>query len=282
MEVEPKGSEPSGMESSLGPMLTNLSDHELAAAVELNSAQWLRLEGQMPWVEFHEDPDVLWMFAGDSWPRNTVALARFTPATADRRIDAILSRHLAHKTACNWIVGPVSQPADLGKRLRTHGFRCMIHCAGMACDLSVVPQSGPLPAECEVREADQPPLLEPLTTERRQRRYEGRQAMMRIRPKRVWLFTAFLDGVPVGETTLCAGAGVAGIYNVGVLPKFRRQRIGTGLLQAALQKARKLGFCAAVLGASGLGQQLYARLNFREVCKLSFWKYGRMRQLQSS
>jgi len=24
---------------------------------------------------------------------------------------------------------------------------------------------------------------------------------------------------------------------------------------------------------------VYARLGFREVCKLSFWKYGKMRQL---
>src|SRR6266481_6266084 len=84
-------------------ILQDLSTEKLAAAVELNSAEWLRLEGQLPWVEFHEDSDVLWMFAGDTWPRNTVALARFTAATANRRVGEILTRHLARKVACNWI-----------------------------------------------------------------------------------------------------------------------------------------------------------------------------------
>ena len=30
--------------------------------------------------------DALWLFAGDTWPRNNAALARFTPETAHRRV----------------------------------------------------------------------------------------------------------------------------------------------------------------------------------------------------
>src|SRR5947207_6601157 len=129
--------EPAADRSVRAPVESILNDfslEKLAAAVELNSAEWLRLESQLPWVEFHEDSDVLWMFAGDTWPRNTVALARFTSATADRRIKEILAHHLSRKVACNWIVGPVSAPANLSQHLRAHGFSCRIHCAGMACD----------------------------------------------------------------------------------------------------------------------------------------------------
>jgi len=262
------------------PVLTDLSPAALGAAVELNSAEWLRLEGKLPWLEFHDEADVMWMFAGDTWPRNTVAHARFTPTTVDRRIGEILARHLAHKVACNWIVGRASQPADLGKHLRAHGFRCMIHCAGMACDLKDVPQPAPLPPDVQVALSDEPPLLEPLTTERRRRRHEGRITLARIRPRRAWFFTAMREGVPVGETTICAGAGVAGIYNVEVKPSFRRQGIGSALVHTALRQAQMLGFRVAVLGATGMGQQLYARFHFREVCKLSFWKYGKMRQMR--
>src|SRR5262249_15652015 len=107
-------------------VLTALSKENLAAAVELNSAEHLRLEAHIPWVQFHEESDVLRVFTGDSWPRNTVALARFTPANADKCITKILDQHLQHKVACNWIVGPVSQPADLGKYLRGRGFSCRI------------------------------------------------------------------------------------------------------------------------------------------------------------
>jgi hypothetical protein len=35
---------------------------------------------------------------------------------------------------------------------------------------------------------------------------------------------------------------------------------------------------ASVLTATGMGLRIYAPLGFREVCKLSFWKYGKMRQ----
>src|SRR6185295_13187978 len=89
--------------------------------------------------------DVIWVFAGDAWPRNSAALARFTPETAHRRIGEILAVHLKHKVACNWIVGPLTQPSDLGRHLRAHGFRCVIHCAGMACELKSLPRTPPVP-----------------------------------------------------------------------------------------------------------------------------------------
>ena len=76
---------------------------------------------------------------------------------------------------------------------------------------------------------------------------------------------------------LCSGAGVGGIYNVEVREKFRRRGLGSALLHAALSQARDIGLRIAVLGATGMGHALYSRFNFREVCKLSFWKYGKMR-----
>jgi GNAT superfamily N-acetyltransferase len=260
-------------------VLTQLTDEKLAAAVELNNAEWLRLEGTLPWVTFHDDDDVLWIFAGDTWPRNSVALARFTPASAHARIGEILAHHLKHKVACNWVVGSVSQPPALGQYLRAHGFRCMIHCAGMACDLNELPPTPSAAAGMRIELVDQAPSLQPLTTERRKRRHEGRNAMARTTPRQVWCFVASQDGKLVGETTLFTGAGVAGIYDVVVLEKYRRRGMGTALVFAALQRAKQLGYRAAVLAATGMGQGVYGRLGFREVCKLSFWKYGKMRQL---
>ena len=254
----------------------------LAAAVELNSAECFRLDGRLPWVEFHDDGDVVWIFAGDTWPRNSVALARFTPATAHKRIGEILAVHLRKKVACNWIVGPVSQPPDLGRHLRAHGFNCMIHCAGMACDLNNIPQAPRAPDGVTVELTDDPPSLQPLTTERRRRYQEGRNAIAHMTPRQVWNFTARADGKPVGETMICAGAGVAGIHTVVVLEKFRGRGIGTALVHAALTTAREqLGYRVAVLAATGMGLAIYARLGFREVCKLSFWKYGKMGQRRS-
>ncbi len=141
-------------------ILTQLSDDNLAAAVEFNSAEWLRLQGRLPWVELHDDDDALWVFAGDTWPRNSVALASFSSATALRRIGEILAPHLRQKAACNWIVGPISRPSDLGQHLRAHDFRCMIHCAGMACDLDTLPPAPPVPEGVTVELVVEPPSLE--------------------------------------------------------------------------------------------------------------------------
>jgi len=258
--------------------LTQLTDEKLASAVESNSAELLRLEGRLPWVEFHDDGDALWAFAGDTWPRNSVALARFAPENAHRRVGEILAHHLEKKVACNWIVGPESRPQDLGQHLGAHGFKCMIHCAGMACDLDKPASAHPVPDNVTVELVDEPPSLSPLTTERRRLRHKGRQLMARMKPRQVWFFVASQDGKPAGETTICTGSGVAGIYDVVVLEKFRGRGIGTALVRAALLHAKKLGYRAAVLAATGMGLRIYTRLGFREVCKLSFWKYGKMRQ----
>src|SRR5439155_24017018 len=211
-----------GKESKLGStsptrLRVRLSGESLADAVELNYAEWLRLQVRLPWVQFRDDGDALRLFAGDTWPQNSVALARFTPETASRRVAEILAPHLRRKVACNWVVGPVSQPSDLGKHLRAHVFRCMIHCAGMACDLNKSAPSFASPDRVKVELVGQPPSLYPLTTERRRRRHEGRGVMALVQPPQVWHFAASLEGKPIGETTLCCGAGVAGIYAVEVL-----------------------------------------------------------------
>jgi len=149
----------------------------------------------------------------------------------------------------------------------------------MACDLDNLPLSPASPDRVMVELVDQPPSLYPLTTQRRRLRHQGRGIMALVKPRQVWHFVASLEGKPIGETTLCCGAGVAGIYGVEVLEEFRRRGIGTALVQAALRQAQQLGHATAVLGATGMGLGVYARLGFREVCKLSFWKYGKMRQL---
>jgi GNAT superfamily N-acetyltransferase len=254
-------------------------DEKLAVAVELNSAELLRLEGRLPWVEFHDDGDAIWAFAGDTWPGNSVALANFTDQTAHRRVGEILERHLQAKVACNWVVGSASRPSDLGRHLRDHGFRCMIHCAGMACDLDNLPPAPPAPKGVVIQAVDDPLMLFPLTTDRRKRHAEGRKAMSQMTPRQIWNFAATENGKPVGETFLCLGAGVAGVRDVEVLESHRSRGIATALVHTALATARDELKCkAAVLGATGMGMGVYRRLGFREVGKLSFWKYGKMRQ----
>jgi GNAT superfamily N-acetyltransferase len=260
-------------------ILTNLSAENLALAVENNHVEWVRIQGRLPWVQLHDEGDALWLFAGDTWPRNTVVRSRFTPDSVHRRVGEILAEHLQKKVACNWVIGPASRPSSLPQSLRFHGFSCRIHCAGMACDLTTKREQPQLSAPVEIHQVDEAPSLQPLTTSRRRDLHRGLSLASTFQPRTVWHFAAFLKGKTVGATTLQTGAGVAGIYGVQVLEKHRRKGIATALVYAALNHASSLGFRAAVLSATGKGHGVYERLGFHEVCKLSFWKYGKMRQL---
>jgi len=261
------------------PILRDLSDEELAAAVERSQVEWIRIQGRLPWVEFHDHGDVLRSFAGDTWPRNMVAQTRFTPENAHRRVGEILAEHLRKKAACNWVVGPESCPSNLPQFLRAHGFSCRIHCAGMACDLSALIERPPVSEDVAIEQIDEAPAIHPLTTERRRDLHRGLTLAARLKPRQLWYFAAKVNSESIGITTLQTGAGVAGIYGVEVLARYRRKGIGTALVYAAMEHGKKLGFSAAVLSATGKGEGVYKRLGFREVCKLSFWKYGKMRQL---
>jgi GNAT superfamily N-acetyltransferase len=249
---------------------------QLAAEVELNSAEWLELEGIMPWVEVHQEPDVLWLITKAAWPRSHVGLARFSIDSAERRVGEILDHYLAAGVACDWIVGPASQPADLGRYLKLHGFSCRIHCAGMACELETLDLS-PVhpPKNVTIGLVGSPPPLRRISTERRRLRDQGRTILAGMSPRRLWHFLATAEGAPVGETTLFDGTTVAGLYNVEVIEEFRGRGIGTALVQAALLKAQQLGHAKAVLAANGMGAGVYARCGFREVGRLSFWRFSK-------
>src|SRR5207245_2984888 len=151
------------------------------------------------------------------------------------------ARHLEHKTACNWIVGPVSQPADLAQHVRADGFSCRIHCFGMACEMDGLGLAPATPKGIRIELVDTPLPLTPLSAERRRRRHQGRTAIARFQPRETWHFSARLNGTPVGETTLYNGQSAAGIYDVEVVEKCRCRGIGSALIDAALRHAKQLG-----------------------------------------
>lgn len=88
-------------------------------------------------------------------------------------------------------------------------------------------------------------------------------------------FLALLDGKPVGTSQLFLSAGVAGIYNVAVIPEARFQGIGSAVTLAPLLEARRLGNKIAVLQASKQGYSVYRRLGFQDMGKLSVYLWNR-------
>jgi GNAT superfamily N-acetyltransferase len=86
-------------------------------------------------------------------------------------------------------------------------------------------------------------------------------------------YLAELDGQPVGTSQFFLSAGVAGIYNVTVLPEVRGRGIGAAVALAALREARRRGYRISILQASRLGYPVYRRLGFQDYGKLNIFEW---------
>jgi len=81
----------------------------------------------------------------------------------------------------------------------------------------------------------------------------------------VQLFTARLDGRPVGTSVAIRTGEVAGVYAVGTLADARRRGIGTAASWAAVGAGSAWGCDTIVLQASDMGLSLYTSIGFRTV-----------------
>ncbi len=81
-------------------------------------------------------------------------------------------------------------------------------------------------------------------------------------------YMAYLDGTPIGTSTVYYGAGVAGIYNVAVAPEARGRGIGGALTLQPLLDARRMGYRAGILQATKMGFPVYQGLGFEQNCNV--------------
>ena len=266
----------------------DVSQQEVAHAVEANLVAWYSDLGRLPGYSLHRDRDVTRLFSTRREYANTAVGFRFTKRTADRRLDEITDCYRKHRKEAEFLVGPSSRPAGLDQRLRARGLLCREHWPGMACDLSKINGNLPRPQrlECRVLEdhsifADgrlEHPMLGLITIPTRRRYLENRVALAKTRPQCVWHFLATLEEEPIGVATLCLGRRTACIYEVGVVKRARRRGIGTSVTLYACRFARDLGYRTAVLLATGPGMRMYRRLGFSVVCRINQWYLPKARQ----
>lgn len=195
-----------------------------------------------------------------------LAFPRLRRADAGATLDAVLdycrSRRPLRQVAC-WSMD-AGRPRDLGARLVARGFDWGWRPRWMGLDFRRMRTDHPAPPGLQIAQeedravlpVDDLPYYEPDGASRR-------QALTRLRPRRVWRFIAWRDGKPVGQTTLfltTGRLGVAGIYDVGVVPAARRQGVGKAVVGAACRFAASLGCRHALLNATG--ETMYRQIGF--------------------
>lgn len=201
---------------------------------------------------------------------------RLSAAEVDPAIDAALA-WFAERNAPDffWWTDPQTQPADLGARLLERGFDGNLEGdPGMAAALSALNTPIRTPEGFAVVQAvDQRALADwrdvfaaafELATADAQAWIDATNAIG-IEQSPWQLYVGYLDGTPIATSLRFNGAGVTGLYAVGVVPGMRRHGIGAAITLEPLLDAYREGYHFGVLFATRMGYPLYTQLGFREL-----------------
>jgi len=260
-------------------LLADFSASTLAKAIEANQHAYLMDLHRSPLVRIHQEPELMWFLTGDPLPGfNRVVHARFEANGVDARIGAALAPFKGRNLPMQWHIGPSTRPFDLGERLVAYGLRHVGDEPGMAADLLALDHDPKLPPRLRVEHVRDTQALDQwcrIATGAfnfsegvgdARARIEASLGPGQLPARRLYLGS--LEGQPMATALLFLGGGVAGLYEVGVLPDMRRQGIGRTMTLVPLLEARAEGYRIGTLHSSPMGLGIYRRLGFREYCTL--------------
>jgi GNAT superfamily N-acetyltransferase len=241
---------------------------QLERAVAANHHAWMVRRAQAAGGEVVATPEITWTYAGASGEA-MILFPQLAEANAAERLDMVVHYYLNHQPRS--LVGCwsllLTQPADLDIRLLARGFQPGWQPCWMWLDLQRLQTQHPHPAGMTIaRIEDELPLdVDDLPY------YDRAEAPLRHRlqqlySQQIYHFGAFLNGVPVGHSVLCltnGELGVAGLYDIGVVPAARNQGIGKAITHAACLHAQALGYRHVLLNATG--ERMYRQLGFEKL-----------------
>ncbi len=265
-------------------ILHDLSTPALVRAIEANQFALWRDRARLPWIELHEESDRLWVASRSPLHATNCVLCAAWDDAVGEHIEATLDLFRARHVPMAWWIGPSSRPPNLGGYLRAHGLTLIVDEPGMAADLAAMELEAPEPAEFTLlRVGDKRALRQwmktfstafsvPRSIHRVILEMEAELGFSREQARQLYL--GLWRGKPVATTLLLLGAGVAGLYGVGTIPRARGRGIGTAMTLATLREARGRGYRVGILYASAMGRPLYRRLGFREYLMVQQYAWG--------
>ena len=173
-------------------------------------------------------------------------------------------------------MGPTSKPADLTARLVSAGFILHGRRAVMAMDLMKLTENK-IPDGVKIQVVENKKMLgewlKSVSAGLFKREMDINPFSGILNDKRVKFYAAIFEKKIVSTSMVFMSSGVAGIYCVSTLPEFRNKGIGKATTTAALLDAKKSGYKYGILQASEMGEIIYKKIGFEEVCKADFLDY---------
>jgi GNAT superfamily N-acetyltransferase len=211
---------------------------------------------------------------------SSVLFPAMVPDKAGVQLDAMMDFYRTQEVAHigYWSLDP-AEPADVDARLLARGFQPGWKPRWMALDVADVKTNFTTPPALEIRVSNDIPVHEVKGLPYGNNDGIYSDALLRMYPDKAQRFVAFLGGVIVGQAALFFTAGlmgIAGMYNVGVIPSMRRKGIGKALVIAACRYAQERGYQYVMLNASDIGVRTYEEVGFRTVgYGLTWWITGK-------
>jgi ribosomal protein S18 acetylase RimI-like enzyme len=87
-------------------------------------------------------------------------------------------------------------------------------------------------------------------------------------------FLATVDGEPAACAAVCVSEGVAGIYCVATLERFRGRGLGALVTRAAVEHGFRHRARHALLHATAMGEPVYRKIGFAELCRIPAYGFG--------
>jgi len=267
-------------------ILTDLSRQKLACACESNMHDWYLRKLRASGNDLQSENGLVWSHSsvGDCHPGlgNNIPFPSFKQMDADILLKKMLAYYHRRSVDAWCTCGQYTTPQHVRQSLRLWGFVFRLPNIGMACRLTQMNGHFRIPrglkikiiADIQIFKTYEHPYYGFLNDKFNRDAMKASMACATKYPQQVWIFLATINGVPVGHVMLSVSYGVAGIYEVGVNHQMRRKNIGSAVVLAACQKARELGYKAAVLQSNVGLRSFYQRLGFREVTIIEYWHYS--------
>lgn len=199
--------------------------------------------------------------------------AEFKPENTEKRIKEIIELIKLGAAPTRWTVGPTSSPDDLPDILAACGFEKTQRRSAMAINLTNLQKNYKMHSNLEIKAVNNLKLLkvwfDVVTKAMFHRDMNINTFLSILNEPNVKYYLAYFNGKPAGTSILFLSSGVAGMYCVSTLPGYRNKGIGKAVTMAGLMEAKKTGYSVGLLHASEMGEIIYKKMGFIEVCKFN-------------
>ena len=270
-------------------ILKNPNQPEIEHAIEFNLYEFFR---SMVNIEFE-----------DTQYKETEEFSRFSTGIPFFFFNGVIDNHISSENAMKkikenitffekrqvpflWVLGPTSTPKKMGELLIKNGF-IIDKLQGMAYNLKILNTEKELLNKVEIIKVESMDNLKVwnniiLTGFEFPNEvpsdffYKAFSFILLNDRASASAFLAYYDRNPVASSLVLYKAGVAGIHMVTTLEEARGKGIGTAIILAPLNEAKKLGYETAVLHSTEMGLDLYKQMGFKEYCtiELFIWQFG--------